>query len=102
MPEGLLEEDVSRHHTHLNARRWARVRRAVFKRDGYRCRRCGRAGRLECDHVQPLDRGGDPWDMANLQSLCRSCHVDKTAGENRREPTPGEQAWQEIVRELLP
>ena len=92
---------MSRHHVHLNARRWAQVRRAVFERDGYRCVLCGRAGRLECDHVTPLDRGGDPWDPDNLQTLCRSCYIAKTARENRRELTPVEAAWRELVAEML-
>ena len=69
----------------------------MFARDGHRCARCGRAARLECDHVVPLDRGGDPWDMANLQALCRRCHIGKTAGENRRPPTPAEVAWRALV-----
>ena len=62
---------MSRRHVHLDACRWQAVRRAVFERDGYRCVECGRSGRLECDHITPLDRGGDPWDLDNLQALCR-------------------------------
>ena len=61
---------------------------------------CGRAGRLECDHVIPLDRGGDLWALDNLATRCRRCHVDKTAGENRRELTSSEAAWRELVAEL--
>ena len=92
---------MSRHHTHLDAHRWAAVRRAVFERDGWRCCECGRAGRLECDHVIPLERSGDPWDPDNLQTLCRSCHISKTRQENRREPTPAEAAWRQLVAEML-
>lgn len=53
---------MSHHHTHLYARRWRDVRRTVFKRDNYRCVMCGRVGRLECDHIRPLERepGQDP------------------------------------------
>ena len=93
---------MSRHHTRLNARRWDAVRRAVFERDGWRCVMCARPGRLECDHITPLERepGQDPYDMNGLQSLCRSCHLEKTAGENRRELTPDELAWRELVAEL--
>ena len=93
---------MSRHHTHLNAPRWAVVRRAVFQRDGWRCVLCGRAGRLECDHINPMERepGQDPYDPNGLQTLCRSCHVAKTATENRRPPTPAELAWRELVGEL--
>ena len=92
---------MSRHHVHLHAGRWARVRRAVLARDGWRCRRCGRAGRMEVDHVRPLDRGGDPWALSNLQALCRRCHIGKTAAENRRPPTAAEAAWRDLVRAML-
>ena len=89
----------SRHFAALNRKRWTLLRLRVFERDNWRCVRCGRAGRLECDHVVPLRDGGAPWDMANLQSLCRSCHIDKTAGENRRDD-PERDAWRAFVSEL--
>ena len=93
---------MSRHHTHLNAHRWAAIRRAVFERDGWRCVTCGRAGRLECDHIEPMQRepGQDPFDPNGLQTLCRSCHTEKTREENRRELIPAEAAWRELVAEL--
>ncbi len=93
---------MSRHHTRLDARRWAVVRRAVFERDRWRCRLCGRAGRLECDHVSPLQRepGQDPYDWNGLQTLCRACHIEKTRRENRRELSPAERQWRALVSEL--
>jgi len=91
---------MSRRHTRLNARRWAATRRAAFERDGWRCVQCGRAGRLECDHID-RDWQGDPYDPANLQTLCRLCHIEKTRQENRREPTPAEAAWRELVAEIM-
>ena len=93
---------MSRHHLHLHARRWAAVRRAVFERDGYRCVMCGKAGRLECDHITPLQRepGQNPYDINGLQTLCRACHIAKTARENRRELTPAEAAWRALVASL--
>ena len=94
---------MSHHHTRLPARRWARARREVFRRDGWRCVICGRAGRLECDHKVPLevDPGQDPYDPNGLQTLCRSCHIRKTSHENRREPTAAERAWRALVQEAL-
>lgn len=79
------------------------MRRAVFDRDGWRCVRCGRAGRLECDHIVPLDKkpGQDPFALDGLQTLCRGCHIAKTAEENRRPRTEQELAWIEFVNELL-
>ena len=93
---------MSRHHTHLHARRWAAVRRAVLKRDGFGCVECGRAGKLEVDHIVPMQRepGQDVYDVNGLQTLCRSCHLAKTARENRRLLTPAELAWRELVAEL--
>jgi len=56
----------------------ARVRRAVYLRDGGKCvfvdaegRRCGSKSRLEFDHVIPLARGGRT-AVANLRLLCRA------------------------------
>ena len=94
---------MSQNHSRLNLHRWAITRRAVFARDSYRCMECGKAGRLECDHVVPLQRepGQDPYDVNGLQTLCRSCHIAKTAAENRREPTPGEAAWRRMVGEIM-
>ena len=93
---------MSRHHRkHLPWRRWARVRRAVFECANWRCANCGRTGCLEADHIQPLHKDGDPWDPANLQALCRSCHIEKTKAENRREPTAAERAWRDLVDDLM-
>ena len=61
---------MSHRHRQLDQSRWARVRRAVFIRDDYRCVLCGRAGRLECDHVTPLhvEPGQDPYDIDGLRT----------------------------------
>ena len=93
---------MSRHHIRLNAHRWAAVRRAVFERDRFRCTSCGKAGRLECDHVTPLQRepSQNPYDPNGLQTLCRACHIEKTRRESRREPTPAEAAWRALVASL--
>ena len=92
---------MSLHHLRLNNRRWSAVRRAVFERDGWRCKSCGRAGRLECDHVRPLHHGGKPYALENLQSLCRGCHVEKTRRENETWSSPEREAWRAFVRGLM-
>ena len=86
----------------VDRRRWRRVRREVLDRDGWRCRTCGRAGRLEVDHVVPLEWGGAPYDAGNCQALCRPCHFAKTAAEAaaKRPPDAGREAWAELVAEL--
>lgn len=92
-----------RHAILVRTRRWQHVRRAVFERDGFRCCACGLPGKLECDHVAPLQRepGQDPWDINGLQTLCRACHLEKTRRENRRETTPGADRWRKLMAEGL-
>ena len=81
----------------IDRRRWARVRRQVFQRDNWRCRACGKAGRLEAHHVQPLHKGGAPFDLDNLETLCRGCHIEA----HRRKLSPGEAAWRALVDDLM-
>jgi 5-methylcytosine-specific restriction protein A len=56
---------------------WQRRRQAVIRRDGGRCRSCGAPGARDVDHVL----AGDNHDLANLQLLCRRCHLAKSARE---------------------
>ena len=89
---------MSRHHDHLNSRRWARSRRRALDRAGWRCAACGDYGN-EVDHIKPLERGGAPFDETNLQALCRGCHISKTRREAEAagRATPGRAGWQSLV-----
>ena len=78
-----------------HTRRWRILRLRVFERDNWRCVLCGKAGRLECDHIKPLALGGDPWNPANLRTLCRGCHIER----GRRKPLH-QGGWRELVKEL--
>ena len=50
---------------------------AVFKRDNYTCRYCGRTGiPLTIDHIDLWENGGATI-MENLLSSCRSCNKDR-------------------------
>ena len=89
-----------------NMTRWRRERLRALERDGYRCVQCGRAGRLEVDHIKPLGKGGALYAMGNLQALCRGCHIAKTAGENNTRPLSPEaaaqvEAWRKLIAERL-
>lgn len=56
-----------------------KMRFSIYKRDGYRCRRCGishRWGYLEVDHIIPIAKGGKS-TYNNLQTLCHNCNVKK-------------------------
>ena len=65
----------------FSRREWEAARTATFRRAGYRCQSCGRAGALEADHIRPVHRGGGVLDGDNLQALCRGCHISKTRAE---------------------
>ena len=47
--------------------------------------------------MTPLDRGGAPYELGNLQALCRGCHIGKSAGERRRALTDAEARWDALV-----
>ena len=88
---------MSGNHQRLDARRWARVRRQAFDRDGWRCTECGRAGRLEAHHEPPLTAGADPYDLDGIRTLCRGCHIERHREDDM---TPGRAGWLAFVDEL--
>ena len=88
---------MSKNHHALNKKRWALVRQIVFRRDGYRCMKCGKRGRLEAHHSPPLTAGADPYDVTGIFTYCRTCHIS----EHRIvDDTPGRSAWLEFLAEL--
>lgn len=59
------------------AHEWAVIRKRIFARDHFRCSYCGQhGGRLECDHIVPVARGGAHSDD-NLTTACRACNRSK-------------------------
>lgn len=54
-----------------------RMRFAVYKRDGNRCRKCGSTRNLEVDHIYPISKGGKT-TFDNLQTLCHNCNAQKS------------------------
>ena len=66
---------------------WQRARLRVLARDCGLCQPCKRLGHItpncnEVDHIRNKAQGGTD-DEANLQTICRPCHVAKTAAESR-------------------
>lgn len=56
----------------------ASLRKKVFERDAYRCKKCGGHVDLHADHIFPESRGGET-TIENLQTLCGPCNVAKGA-----------------------
>ena len=79
---------------HAYKRDWPRIRREVKDRDGWRCRKCGKAGRLEVHHKVAVRDGGDDHPN-NLETLCLDCHYAV-----HHSVTPQRQAWKNAVLEL--
>lgn len=58
---------------------WLKICAAVKRRDGYKCRKCGRPEHelgLHVDHIIEVSRGGQTI-MSNLRCLCPICHADR-------------------------
>ena len=76
----MLNRDTAPWRGWYKIKRWALLRMAVFVRDLFTCRMCGKlqgdTSQLVCDHRTP--HRGDAalfWDIENCQTLCKSpCH----------------------------
>ncbi len=54
-----------------------KMRFAIYERDHYRCRKCGKStDDLEVDHIIPISKGGKS-TFDNLQTLCHRCNYRK-------------------------
>jgi len=62
---------------HLTTSAWKRLRLRVLSRDGYTCTYCGQPEADQVDHVVPIARGGDIYNMDNLVACCRMCNLSK-------------------------
>ena len=52
------------------------IRGKIFKRDDYKCLRCGATKDLTLDHIVSVYKEGEN-SIDNLQTLCRSCNAGK-------------------------
>ena len=84
------------HPTSTDRKRWNKLRLKMLDDANWRCRKCGKAGRMELDHIIPVKHGGEWWSESNLMIICRNCHFLKTGSENRLNSEEIE-AWAAIV-----
>jgi 5-methylcytosine-specific restriction endonuclease McrA len=73
-------EQRSRYAHVYHTKRWQLLRRAVITTQPI-CADCGERLSTIGDHVHPLHMGGAPYDPANIQGLCATCHSAKTRRE---------------------
>ena len=89
---------MSRNHDCLNPRRWAETRKAAFQRDNFRCRKCGKTGRLEGHHEPPLTASTDPYDPNGVLTYCRTCHIERHRPDN---VDPAVREWLDFLNAAL-
>jgi 5-methylcytosine-specific restriction endonuclease McrA len=92
----------------LLSEKWTEKRLKVFKRDGYKCQRCGTNKSLNCHHTY-YTSGKKPWEypLSALLTLCKDCHTrlhSETKIQIRQakggERTLGESKNQRKIRKL--
>jgi 5-methylcytosine-specific restriction endonuclease McrA len=62
------------------SKRWLMLRRRVLFEQPICACGCGRLAE-DVDHITPIERGGAPFERANVQALTHSCHSRKTREE---------------------
>ncbi|MDO9235989.1 MAG: HNH endonuclease [Aquabacterium sp.] len=66
---------------------WDKLRALILARDAGLCQPCSKKDRVSLasavDHRIPKAEGGTD-EESNLQSICRACHLEKTAAEAKR------------------
>ena len=85
------------------SKKWRFLRQKILKINGYHCNICGKtAGRFEVDHKIPLLKGGKFDDLANLQVLCRNCHLKKTKIDLGKKAIDGPKklAWKKFLNKI--
>ena len=83
LPEKKSFAGFQHHNTDFyQSRKWRTLRALKLQKDPL-CEECMRKGMLipaqMVDHIIPINKGGAPLDLNNLQSLCNHCHAVKTA-----------------------
>jgi 5-methylcytosine-specific restriction endonuclease McrA len=54
-------------------KQYAKLRKEILERDGWRCQKCGCSRNLDVHHIRRRSALGDEAET-NLITLCRECH----------------------------
>lgn len=55
------------------------IRKALFRKEEGFCRHCGVFdSKWQADHIRPVQNNGGGYGIENFQTLCESCHNEKT------------------------
>jgi 5-methylcytosine-specific restriction protein A len=82
--------------------RWKAVRLEAKRRDGFKCTQCGAHGQLEVHHrIRARQAPELAFDLGNVTTLCRPCHIQETLAERGQLPSPAREAWANLLRKEL-
>ena len=77
--------------------RWRALRKQAMDRAGECCEYCFSIGEIQVHHKTPVSLGGAIWDLANLEVVCRSCHLEA----HRKIEAEKMPEWQRRLYELV-
>ena len=63
---------------------WRAMVKAIKRKRGDHCERCGSTHRVIGDHIVEIKDGGAELDETNVELLCQACHNRKTAQARAR------------------
>ena len=56
---------------------WRKLRKEIYKRDNYDCKRCKKhGGKLAAHHTIPVGICKNPLEPSNIITLCNKCHIN--------------------------
>jgi len=77
---------------------WRRIRNLYIKNNPL-CVECVENGIIEkadvVDHIKQISKGGQAYSFDNLQSLCSTCHNQKSGRERHGKPQGGVSSFRE-------
>lgn len=79
-----------------NTAKWRALAKAVKAENPY-CAVCGSEEDLHADHIIPWSKGGAPYDIDNIQVLCRKHNQEKSNKtiEQQEYTSPTWLAWEQ-------
>ncbi|WP_431017513.1 HNH endonuclease [Bradyrhizobium pachyrhizi] len=74
----------------------------AVRRDDFKCTECGARGQLEVHHEIPVEAAPElTFDLGNLKTLCRDCHLQHTLRERGQLPSPARKQWAALLKEVI-
>lgn len=86
-PKGTRRELEKPREDREDAKRRQMVVKAAFARDKFTCRCCGHKKNLHPHEIRYKSQGGSPYDLSNVLTLCRLCHLEGEHGRTKRGKT---------------